>query len=64
MALYAAYFFAIRQAAFQLALMGAAYLFVLLDRVPVSGRRSVRWITLLGVVLPVAGRCCAWCAGA
>ena len=53
LALYAAYFFAIRQAAFQLALMGGAYLFVLLDTVPVEDAVGP-WITLVGVALPVA----------
>jgi diguanylate cyclase (GGDEF)-like protein len=53
LALYAAYFFAIRQAVFQLALMGACYLGVLID----SGRWEdviASWIALVGVLVPVA----------
>ncbi|MEA2331975.1 MAG: hypothetical protein QOH58_2113 [Thermoleophilaceae bacterium] len=52
-ALYAAYFFGVRQAAFQLALMAGCYLVVLFATVPdhdVIGS----WITLVGVIVPVA----------
>jgi diguanylate cyclase (GGDEF)-like protein/putative nucleotidyltransferase with HDIG domain len=52
LALYAAYFFPIRQAVFQLALMSVAYLGVLLQTVP--GQDVVAsWITLVAVIVPV-----------
>jgi diguanylate cyclase (GGDEF)-like protein len=53
LALYAAYFFPVRQAAAQLALMSGAYLVVLLVSSPhdvVAGS----WLTLVGVVFPAA----------
>jgi diguanylate cyclase (GGDEF)-like protein len=53
LAIYAAYFFAIRQAVFQLVLMSAAYLGVLFETVP-SHDVVASWITLLGVMVPVA----------
>jgi diguanylate cyclase (GGDEF)-like protein len=52
-ALYAAYFFPVRQAAAQLALMSGAYLVVLLVSSPhdvVAGS----WLTLVGVIFPAA----------
>jgi two-component system, cell cycle response regulator len=53
LALYAAYFFALRQAIFQLALMGAAYLAVLIDTM--AARDVVAsWVTLVAVVVPIA----------
>jgi diguanylate cyclase (GGDEF)-like protein len=53
LALYAAYFFAIRQAVFQLVLMGVAYLFVLFETAP--GQDVLpNWITLVAVIVPVA----------
>jgi diguanylate cyclase (GGDEF)-like protein/putative nucleotidyltransferase with HDIG domain len=52
LALYAAYFFPIRQAVFQLLLMSVAYLGVLLETVP--GHDVVAsWITLVAVIFPV-----------
>jgi diguanylate cyclase (GGDEF)-like protein/putative nucleotidyltransferase with HDIG domain len=52
LALYAAYFFPIRQAVFQLVLMSVAYLGVLLETVP--GHDVVAsWITLVAVIIPV-----------
>jgi two-component system, cell cycle response regulator len=53
LALYAAYFFPIRQAIVQLVLMGAGYLVVLVDAVP-SQDAVASWITLVAVVVPVA----------
>jgi diguanylate cyclase (GGDEF)-like protein/putative nucleotidyltransferase with HDIG domain len=50
---YAAYFFPTRQAVFQLALMSAAYLGVLLETVA-SQDVIGSWITLVGVIVPVA----------
>ena len=53
LALYAAYFFPVRQAAAQLALMSGAYLVVLL----VSSQHDVvagSWLTLVGVIFPAA----------
>jgi diguanylate cyclase (GGDEF)-like protein len=53
LALYAAYFFTVRQAAAQLALMSGAYLIVLLVSVPnevVAGS----WLTLVAVIFPAA----------
>jgi two-component system cell cycle response regulator len=54
LALYAAYFFPIRQAVFQIALMGAAYLAVLIDTNASAGDVVASWSALLGVVVPVA----------
>jgi diguanylate cyclase (GGDEF)-like protein len=52
LALYAAYFFPIRQAIFQLVLMSLVYLGVLLETVP--GQDVVAsWITLVAVIVPV-----------
>jgi diguanylate cyclase (GGDEF)-like protein len=53
LALYVAYFFPIRHAVFQLTLMGAAYLGVLLETVPARDVVA-SWVTLVGVILPVA----------
>ena len=53
LALYAAYFFAIRQAAFQIGLMAVAYLLVLLERAPLQDVIGP-WLTLVCVVMPVA----------
>jgi diguanylate cyclase (GGDEF)-like protein len=53
LALYAAYFFAIRQAIFQLVLMSGAYLGVLLATVPTQDVVA-SWITLVAVIVPVA----------
>jgi diguanylate cyclase (GGDEF)-like protein len=53
LALYAAYFFTVRQAAAQLALMSGAYLAVLLASVP-SGVVPGTWLTLVGVIFPAA----------
>jgi diguanylate cyclase (GGDEF)-like protein len=53
LALYAAYFFPVRQAAAQLALIGGSYLVVLLLSAPyavVAGS----WLTLVGVLFPAA----------
>jgi two-component system, cell cycle response regulator len=52
LALYAAYFFAIRQAVFQLALMSAAYLGVLVETVPWQDAIG-SWVTLVAVIVPV-----------
>ena len=52
LALYAAYFFPIRQAVFQLVLMSVAYLGVLLETVP-GHDVPASWITLVAVVVPV-----------
>ena len=55
LALYAAYFFPIRHAVFQLVLMSAAYLGVLIDSDTVPTQDVVAsWITLVGVIVPVA----------
>src|SRR5215203_5792211 len=51
LALYAAYFFAIRQAVFQMALMSVAYLGVLFDTVPAQDV-AASWITLVAVIVP------------
>jgi diguanylate cyclase (GGDEF)-like protein len=53
LALYAAYFFGIRQAVVQLVLMSAAYLGVLIEALP---WRDVvaSWVTLVAVIVPVA----------
>jgi diguanylate cyclase (GGDEF)-like protein len=53
LALYAAYFFPIRQAAFQLSLMAASYLGVLIYAVPARDV-APNWIMLVGVVVPIA----------
>ena len=53
LALYAAYFFAIRHALFQLALMSAAYLGVLFETVPAKDVPA-SWITLVAVIVPAA----------
>jgi diguanylate cyclase (GGDEF)-like protein len=53
LALYAAYFFGLRQAILQLAVMGAAYLIVLIDTVPVRDVVA-SWVTLVAVVVPIA----------
>lgn len=50
--LYAAYFFPIRQAVFQLVLMSVASLAVLLHTVP-SREVIAIWITLIGVIVPI-----------
>jgi len=53
LALYAAYFFTVRQAAAQIGLMSAAYLAVLLVSVP--GESVIgSWLTFVGVVFPSA----------
>jgi two-component system, cell cycle response regulator len=52
LALYAAYFFPIRQAIVQLVLMSLAYLGVLIETVP-SQDVMTSWITLVAVILPV-----------
>jgi two-component system cell cycle response regulator len=54
LALYAAYFFPIRQAVFQIALMGAVYLGVLGYTVDDSADVAASWVTLVGVIVPVA----------
>jgi diguanylate cyclase (GGDEF)-like protein len=54
LALYAAYFFTVRQAAAQLALMSGAYLVVLLVSTP-SDAVAGSWLTLVGVIFPAAG---------
>jgi diguanylate cyclase (GGDEF)-like protein len=54
LALYAAYFFTVRQAAAQLALMSGAYLLVLLVSTP-SDVVAGSWLTLVGVIFPAAG---------
>jgi diguanylate cyclase (GGDEF)-like protein len=53
LALYAAYFFSVRQAAAQLALMSGAYLAVLIASVP-SGDVVGSWVTLVAVIFPAA----------
>jgi diguanylate cyclase (GGDEF)-like protein len=53
LALYAAYFFTVRQAAAQLALMSGAYLAVLLVSVPPEDVIG-SWVTLVGVIFPAA----------
>ena len=53
LALYAAYFFPIRQAVFQLVLMSLAYLGVLLDTAPAHDVVA-SWITLVTVIVPIA----------
>jgi diguanylate cyclase (GGDEF)-like protein len=53
LALYAAYFFPVRQAAAQLALIGGAYLVVLLLSSPHEVVAS-SWLTLVGVIFPAA----------
>jgi diguanylate cyclase (GGDEF)-like protein len=52
LALYAAYFFPIRQAVVQLVLMSLAYLGVLLETVP-GQEVLASWITLMAVIVPV-----------
>ncbi len=52
-ALYAAYFFSVRVAAFELAVLGAAYAGVLLATVPTVDV-APNWIVLMGVILPGA----------
>jgi diguanylate cyclase (GGDEF)-like protein/putative nucleotidyltransferase with HDIG domain len=52
LALYAAYFFPIRQAVFQLVLMSVAYLGVLLETVAAHDVVA-SWITLVAVIFPV-----------
>src|ERR687891_1263996 len=54
LALYAAYFFTVRQAAAQLAVMSGAYLVVLLVSAP-SDTVAGSWLTLVGVIFPAAG---------
>ncbi len=53
LALYAAYFFSVRQAAAQLALMSGAYLGVLVVSFP-SDAVAGSWLTLVGVIFPAA----------
>jgi diguanylate cyclase (GGDEF)-like protein len=53
LALYSAYFFPIRQAVFQIALMAGAYLGVLFDTVP-AGDVAANWVVLVGVIVPIA----------
>src|SRR4051812_5985913 len=53
LALYSAYFFPIRQAVFQIALMAAAYLGVLVETVPAS-EIAANWVVLVGVIVPIA----------
>jgi diguanylate cyclase (GGDEF)-like protein len=53
LALYAAYFFPIRQAVFQLVLMAAACMSVLFHNVPAENVLP-NWVTLMGVLVPVA----------
>jgi diguanylate cyclase (GGDEF)-like protein len=53
LALYVAYFFPIRQAVFQLVLMCAAYLGVLIETVP-DRDILASWVTLVGAIVPVA----------
>jgi len=57
LALYAAYFFTVRQAAAQLALMSGAYLAVLLASAP-SGSVLSSWLTLVVVIFPAAALLC------
>ena len=52
LALYAAYFFPIRQAVFQLALMARRYLGVLVATVAARTTCVASWITLVGVLVP------------
>jgi diguanylate cyclase (GGDEF)-like protein len=54
LALYVAYFFTVRQAAAQLALMSGAYLAVLIASVP-PGDVAGSWLTLVAVIFPAAG---------
>jgi diguanylate cyclase (GGDEF)-like protein len=54
LALYAAYFFPIRQAVFQIALMGTMYLGVLAYTVDDAADVAASWVTLVGVIVPVA----------
>jgi diguanylate cyclase (GGDEF)-like protein len=55
LALYAAYFFPIRHAVFQLVLMSGAYLGVLIEADSVGAQDVVAsWITLVAVIVPVA----------
>ena len=55
LALYAAYFFPIRHAMFQLVLMSGAYLGVLIEADSVGAQDVVAsWITLVAVIVPVA----------
>ena len=53
LALYAAYFFPIRQAIFQIALMGAVYVGVLAETVP-AREIAANWVVLVAVIVPVA----------
>ena len=53
LALYAAYFFPIRQTVFQMTLMGVAYLGVLAETVP-AREVAANWVVLVGVIVPVA----------
>jgi diguanylate cyclase (GGDEF)-like protein len=53
LALYSAYFFPIRQAIFQIVLMAAAYLGVLVDVLP-APEIAANWLTLVAVIVPVA----------
>jgi diguanylate cyclase (GGDEF)-like protein/putative nucleotidyltransferase with HDIG domain len=52
--LYSAYFFSVRIAAAQLALMSSAYLAVLLATAPVEAVPAA-WFTLVGILFPAAG---------
>jgi diguanylate cyclase (GGDEF)-like protein len=55
LALYAAYFFPIRHAVFQLVLMSTAYLGVLIEADMVTAQDvAASWISLVGVIVPVA----------
>ncbi|MGH2846757.1 MAG: bifunctional diguanylate cyclase/phosphohydrolase [Thermoleophilaceae bacterium] len=54
LSLFAAYFFNVRQAAAQLALMSGAYLGVLVSSAP-SEAVAASWLTLVGVIFPAAG---------
>ena len=63
LALYAAYFFPIRQAVFQLALMSVAYLGVLLETRP-PARRDRELDHAGGRDRPGAVSSCAWSAAA
>jgi diguanylate cyclase (GGDEF)-like protein len=58
LALYAAYFFSVRQAAAQLALMSGGYLAVLVLSVPADNVVG-SWLTLVGVIFPAAAGLCA-----
>jgi diguanylate cyclase (GGDEF)-like protein len=53
LSLFAAYFFTVRQAAAQLALMSGAYLGVLIASVP-GDAVAASWLTLVGVIFPAA----------